>query len=591
MLKEVIQLFEKEYIKGSTIDNKDYFITMEHIPADGDYLILRETDNGFEVADRVKIRYDRKTKTLEKTNQYFDFIQYADYMSRYLESNKAISDKNIHSNNYLTLFIKKENVFNRKINEETLTNYYEVFKEPYKKKYSKLQLRKAYELLEVKYGKSDVERINRIESWVKDNLFSLCMEEDKTYLKLFFMYDIEEYRNESEKYILTNIYNSADYNTLINGELFGVPNNNMGLNAKKPFLEQKSRKNSSPILLNQEEVLLQKKFFDYLNNMATKGFVNLYFSEKGILGLNNQEIPKIDFSGYFLRIQKGMEPEIHDFDVITSFSNEIRPLRIRNMLRIKQSDLEYGTINTLTKLKDIINIVYFKKFLTTNYFTEPQKISIYDEGVKKNLLLARTSLFNWFHKGIDDTVWEVLKKCSLDLIKGSIYRGELWKNGGRACEQFNLYISMKYYFEGRELMDNSILDIEKLREKVNHNVTKHIESDEEFYFAAGQLANYFLTLSKAKVKSHFLSKPILTAKTNEKIKAELKKLYHKYSYDIKFSRRFNNMYAMVCLYTNAKSQIDEDALLAGYLHSSLIYESKIVSDSDEIVMDLDKEQE
>lgn len=590
MLKDVIQIFEKVYIEKSTPDNMDFYVTREHIPTDGDYYIVKETGTGFEVVDIIKIKYDKKTKTLEQTNQYFDFIQYADYMSRYLESNKAINDKNIHSNNYLTLFIKKENIFNGKVNEGTLSNYYEVFKEPYKK-YSKAQLRSAHELLEEKYGKSNVDRIEKIEKWVKDNLFKLELVEDKTYLKLFFLYDIEDYKKESEKYILTNIYNSADYNTLINGELYGVPNNNMGLNSKKPFLEQKTRKNTSPILLNQDEVLLQKKFFDYLNNMATKGFVNLYFGEQGIEPYTNQDSPEADFSGYFLRIQKGMEPEIHDFDIITSFSNEIKPLSVKNILRIKQSNLKYETIHTLSNLKDVINSIMFKKFLSTNFFTESSKITIYDEGLKKNILLARTSLFNWFYKGIDDAVWDVLKKCCLDLIKGSIYRGELWKDGGRACEQFNLYISLKYYFEGREIMDNSILDVEKLREKVNQNVTGRLESDEEFYFAAGQLANYFLTLSKAKVKSHFLSKPILTAKTSDKIKSELKKLYHKYSHDIRFARRFNNLYAMVCLYSNSKSQINEDALLAGYLHSSLIYESKKEVDIDDISMDTDREQE
>ncbi|MFT4144351.1 MAG: type I-B CRISPR-associated protein Cas8b/Csh1 [Mobilitalea sp.] len=591
MLKDVIRIFEKEYVDGSKPDNQDFYITREHIPADGEYWIIGETESGFEVVDKLKIKYDKKKKTLEITNPHFDFIQYADYMSRYLESNKAIGDKNIHSNNYMTLFMKKENLFNGKITEETLTNYYEVFKEPYKKKYSKPQLRKAFELLEDKYGKANVDRIVKIEEWVKENLFQFDVEADKSYLKLFFLYDTEEYKKESEKYILANIYNSADYNTLIEDKLYGVPNNNMGLNSKKPFLEQKSRKNASPILLSQEEVLLQKKFFDYLNNMATKGHVNLYFGEEKVQSFDNQGTPESKFSGYFLRIQKGMEPEIHDFDVITSFNNEIRPVYIKNVLRIKQSDLEYGSIHKLSNLKDIINSVLFKKFLTTNFFTEPGDISIYDEGLKKNLLLARRTLFNWFYKGIDDAVWDVLKKCSLDLIKGSIYRGELWKDGGRACEQFNLYISLKYYFERRELMNNSILDVDKLREKVNQVTTGRIESDEEFYFAAGQLANYFLTLSKAKVKSHFLSKPILTAKTSEKIKEELKKLYHKYSYDIKFARRFNNLYAMVCLYTGGNTKIDEDALLAGYLHSSLIYEAKKETDVDKITMDEEKDQD
>ncbi len=590
MLKEVIEVFEKEYRKGSIPENKDYYITKDHIPADGEYIVLHETDNGFTADEPIIIKMDKKTKIIETTNPYFDFIQYADYMSRYLESNKSITtDKNIHSNNYLTLFVKKENLLNGKITQETLTSYYEVFKEPYKKKYTKAQLKKSYEALEEKYGKSDKDKIDKIERWVKENLFHLAKENDSGYLKLFFFQDLEEYRKESEKYTLTNIYNSADYNTVIDQIIYGVPNNNMGLNSKKPFLEQKSRKNSVPILLSQEEVLIQKKFFDYLNNIATKGKVNLYFSEEGILTLDNDTNPDLDFCGYFIRIEKGMEPEIHDFDIITSYSNQIKPLNIKNILKIQSSNLEYKTVYTLSELKKIIDSLLFRNKLSKNYFTEASKIRIYDEILKKNLLLTRKRLFDWFYKGIDDNVWDVLKRSCLDLTKGSIYMGELWKDGGRARELFNFYISLKNYFEGRELMDHSLLDVEKLRGKVNQVMTDRFESDEEYYFAVGQLTNYFLSLSKAKTKNHFLAKPILTSKSNEKIRSELKKLYVKYMYDIKLGRRFHNLYGMVCLYIVQNQQVNEDALLAGFLHSSLIYEVKDTDNKDEIKIDTEKE--
>jgi CRISPR-associated protein Csh1 len=167
--------------------------------------------------------------------------------------------------------------------------------------------------------------------------------------------------------------------------------------------------------------------------------------------------------------------------------------------------------------------------------------------------------------------------------------GELWKDGGRARELFNIYISLMYYFEGRELVDNSLLDVEKLREKINQKKTGQLDSDEEYYFAVGQLTNYFLTLSKAKVKSHFLSKPILTSKSNEKIRSELKKLYFKYMYDIKLGKRFHNLYGMVCTYIVQNQEVNEDALLAGFLHSSLIYEVKDTQDNDEIVIDTEGE--
>lgn len=563
----MIHTFEQMYLRERSDTDEDFLITKDYIPEDGDYIILDETESGFEELDRIKVKMDKKTRSVETTNPYYDFIRAADYMSRYLESNKAIADKNIHSNNYLTLFLKKENLFNGKINEKVLSGYYEVFKDPYKK-YSKPKLKAAYKTLEEEYGKSDVERVLKIEKWVKNNIFQLDVENDKSYLKLFFYCDLEEYRKESEKYILTNIYNSADYSIQVDHVIYGVPNNNMGLNSKKPYLELKSRKNTTPILLSQEDVLIQKKFFDYLNNLAQQRKVNLYIDESKIYPLESQEIPSGRFTGYYMRLQKGMETEIHDFDTVVNYSNEIRPIQIKNVLRLEKSSLEYRTIHTLDVLKAVINEVLFRKLLETNYFTEAKKITIYDECVKRNLLMARKSLFNWFYKGVDDTVWNTLKICSPDLIKNSIMSGYI----GKASEQYNLYISLKNYFEGDG--GDNMIDITKFREKINQNDTGSFESDDEFYFAVGQLANYFLTLSKAGVKYHSLSKAILNVKTAEKAKNELRKLYHKYNYSIVNRKRFNNMYSMVCLYEVKENQINEDILLGGYLHSSLIYDTQ-----------------
>lgn len=255
MLQDIIRIFEKEYNKNGG----DNYITRDHVPADGDYIIIDPKGNDFVILDKVQIKQDKKTREIERTNRYIDFLCQADYMSRYLDSNKAISNKNIHSNNYLTFFVKKENLHNGKITNEIISKYYEVFKEPLTK-YKKPQLKQAYKEIEKKHGKADIERIERIEEWIKNNIYTLVEEKDKSYLKIFFYYDLREYVKESEKYILTNLYNNADYNTVINGKIFGLPNDNMGLNSKKPYLENKSRKKTTPYLISQEEVLLQKSF-------------------------------------------------------------------------------------------------------------------------------------------------------------------------------------------------------------------------------------------------------------------------------------------------------------------------------------------
>lgn len=175
MLREIAEIFEIEYNEKSRENNKDYMISVNHVPEDGDYVLLEEFEGGYREFERIKVKKDKKTKKVETVNPYFDFIRSADYMSRYLESNKAIKNKNIHSNNYLTLFIRKENLFNGKIDDNALTEYYERFRNPYNSKYKDYPIRASYEAAEEKYGVSNVERIDKIEKWVKENLLAYAL--------------------------------------------------------------------------------------------------------------------------------------------------------------------------------------------------------------------------------------------------------------------------------------------------------------------------------------------------------------------------------------------------------------------------------
>lgn len=573
MLKDVIRTFEKEYkAKG------DDYITDSYVPEDGEYIIVDASEEEFKLLDRVIIKQDKNTKEIDITNQYFKFICKADYMSKYLCSNKALTNKNISSNNYLAFFVKKENVHNGKITNDIIEKYYSVLKDPLIK-YTKLKQKQLYEEVEKKNGKPDEKRIEKIEEWIKDNIYELVPKgsRDKSYLKILFYYDLEEYRKESEKYILTNIYNSNDFNVTIDEQIYGLPNDNMGLNSKKPYLENKSRKEKVPYLLSQEEVLIQKKFFDYLMNQVSIGKTNIYIDEDKIKSLYNDEMLEEDFSGYYLRIKKGMEVEIHDFDTIGLYKPNIKPLNLINTLQLKDSKISYGKVSTLKSLRNLVNEVFFNKFLASNYFAEPKDLNINDSCLKRNLLLARTTLFRWFYKGNSNSVWKILDTTSLDLIKGSINNGYLKK----ASDQFNLRVSLRNYYEGGESMADILINIKNLlRSKINENETQTIENDNEYWFAVGQLASYFISLSKSKNKMNSLANPIINAKTDTRVKEELRKMYKKYNYVINTgNKRFKNLFAMVSSY-RPEGNIDEDLIIAGYLHSNLIYEKSIEGGSE-----------
>lgn len=196
--------------------------------------------------------------------------------------------------------------------------------------------------VEKKYGKANEQLVKKHRSWIKENIFNIAkpIKKDKVYIKIFFEADIEEYKKESEKYTVPNIYNSNQYNIKINGETYGLPNDNMGLNSKKPYLENKTRKNTLPYLISDEEVILQKKFFDLLMNFANEGKTNIYIGGGNIKAFANDEGIDDKFTGYFLKIKKGKEVEILDFDNITHLTNHIDDLKVTPVIPIN-----YGNNN------------------------------------------------------------------------------------------------------------------------------------------------------------------------------------------------------------------------------------------------------
>ena len=109
-----------------------------------------------------------------------------------------------------------------------------------------------------------------------------------------------------------------------------------------------------------------------------------------------------------------------------------------------------------------------------------------------------------------------------------------------------------------------------MREKINGSGECEIETDEEYFYAVGQLVYYFISLSKSKEKNHSLANPFLVATENEVIRRRLRQYFMKYNYQINFARqRFNRMYAMVDAYILEK-KIDQEYLLGGYIGNNLI---------------------
>lgn len=573
MLQDCIDIFQKSH-------DMDKLILDTYVPADGTYLIMEEYGKDFRQKELLEVKQDKKDKELNITDEERQRISYMDYYCRLLDMNKSIDPKKvIHSNNFLSFWIKKENVNRDKLTEEIIDNYYDILSNPYKKN-KDAKDKELYLAVEKEIGEVNKEKVTKIRNWIKTNIFSLPFElRGKDYLKIFFICDGTDFEKEARRYMLPNIFNKNDYNIKIGENILGLPNENMGMNAKKPYLDNKNRKITVPVLIDTRQIIIRKKFFDYLWNLASKGFTNIYFDlEKNqILPCDYKTSPTSDFTGYFMRIRKDKnEAAILDMDAVTSYKPELKkPLFVENVIGLDEErllDHRYGRITKLYEIRDLINKELFSKLLIPNFFTEPQNIDINDSTLKECIMVARTPLFNWFYKGYDNGIINIIDNISLKLISNSITNNYT----EQAQHQLNIRISLIEYFKGgNKKMADVMKEIrDTLREKINSQEYESINSDEEYYYAVGQIVRFFISLNKSAKKVHSLFNPFLNIKSDKMLKEKLAQLFKKYNYAIEDKWfRFNNLYKLITSYIPEKG-INQDYMIAGYISNNLLYEKK-----------------
>lgn len=579
MLKECLEVFQHQ------LDRKGAaFVADNHIPADGTYLLV-----GLEQPDKpeiVEIKYDKKAEKFScEGSSIFSQIRKMDYYSKLVDMNKPVDDKKIiHTNNYLAFSVKKENLLpGGKLDQERIDAYYGILQNPHLKYQKKPKSEELYQKVEADLGMPDAEKLNQCKKWMEEHIHNLEQWNidlsKKEYVKVFFDAPIAEYQKESRRYHIPNIYNSNDTNQVIGTKVYGLPNNNMGLNSKKPYLAHLTRPVSTPYLLDDQEVLIQNQFFEYLYSFASAGKYNVY------IDLDKQEIeacngmPSQDRRGIFFHMEKGKnEAEIMETEANAAF--HVRLPRKFAYVNYLEADLNKRKAeipayrNRITKTEDMENLideVLFSKFLKNNYFRDAGDIKVKRTGMKESILLGREGIRRWLYYGSEQGVRKILDQVSQIMIKGNIQDGFMGK------DQFNLRCSLQMYFkkEGESGMGDRIKDIKAaLREKINSKDTGTLDSAEEYYFAVGQLVNYFISLNKSQKKMHSLANPFFNAKNDGMIKTKLAQYFKKYNYSIETSRRrFNNLYGMIAAY-EPENKVNQDMILAGYLTSNLVYEKK-----------------
>ncbi|AGL00108.1 hypothetical protein [Desulfoscipio gibsoniae] len=577
MLKELLNEFTSHQTQYPEFD-VDTMVVQNYRLKPGLYIRLNEYGGMDEF-------YVTKKMVWPENDPLLEWFKQADFASSLIEMNKPVDPKKkIHSNNLFTLFCKHDTFGVGGVQSELrehIDRYFKALLGVRDKESAEILKTAGYEPLQAEtIEKSKTRFLSSLET--VGEMINQHNIKDNYYIKLFLDAKLNDYIYESGRYLLPKIFNSNSYNIKSNDQVLGLSNVNMGMNAKKPYLEHKTTAFKVPYRITAEEGVLLRKLFLWLNGQEREG-KSLY---TGYFPIGKHDHPglfavagemKVRRSAVYVHLDRGMDLTVDDYDFLPSFKDRMdKPVVFENYLDV--SNYPGGTLNMLSAVEVHINTYLYGGQLVRNYYVE--KIQVTDKLPKvlvDQIMLTREALHSWLRKGNDYPMQNCVDKATMGVLLARL------QNLGyisALAYALNVRLALLNYFrEGENDMGYAIEEAYiALKEKVTKTDSKkeHVacQSAMEFYLAMGQLLYYYFSRSKAQ-KLHYdvLWRGIASAKSVEDVKREHRKHFQKYAYDIDIDySRFNNMLSIVSSYEPEEEEpINLDALFYGFAANSIIY--------------------
>ncbi|MGB9702975.1 MAG: hypothetical protein ACPL1A_09685 [Candidatus Kapaibacteriota bacterium] len=591
MIKEISNFVEKI---------PDNYFTEGLTPAEGLHIWIKLDEQG-NVAEKESYRVKTTGKTkkyYDKNNNECDFpykIIIREAYSGIISINKSLDApaKKIHSSNPFVIWFKKQN-------ENEIIGL----------------LKRYFDNTKKYYEEEDYDLINKTQEFLENNLYKLLNEafeqfkdlKATDYIKIYFDIDLEIVKKGYENYLGSNLYNKSDYN--LDNDEYGLSGFLNGDNVKKIFIMHKtshfnvnnhiSKKeaynlylfeklisnkplpklpNPLPIFIDEEE--LNFKVIKIYGREGVKSFHEII---KRIL-----EQHKRDLTNYYLIFwsrQGGLT--IHDLDFVSSFRYHLIDFEIINLFGVK--DTFEGPISNIFEfeiqiVQRLFNNVLIQKTkdggINFRYFDDIEYKSQYmTKTTHNNILKYRKSFYDFIYKSkIDAITYSVFYNLCMSSILDDINHDEI-KNGYHTLdrnikEKLNIFFSLNKNFGGED-MASKIPSLRDKLKKLLEEPEKHIETDEEFAFNAGQLIYYIVFQSETANKTHALLEPYVSKTDPNLFKVTITRGIEQYKHKLPFgTKRFQKLASEVLGYdsqTNIKELLP--ILLAGYFSNSVLFESK-----------------
>jgi CRISPR-associated protein Csh1 len=538
-------------------------------------------------------------------------------LSGLVSMNKPVdSAKKIHSSSPYSLWFKKEALPEA---EKRLADYLAASQQFKLKKDNEA---KPLTALELEYTTAIQKYVTS--SFIADLRASQAFSElsEKEYIKVYFAHIPDEYwRAAQNRYLAVKLVAEDSIVQNEYGDTVGLSGFLNTFGSKKPFLSHLTSTTDINNRISLEDArqlylferLLKAKTSDdrkklpnplplFIDKSELNGsLIAVYSANKGSLSTNEilretfAEKHTIDSGNYILlnwaNTKDGLE--VRDMDIVAAFRFVFdEPMRVHKFFHFGEERSLHHVLDFETDIMQKIFanglVTYTKDKTYMRKYFDDIDAKYLAAVVYQNILRYRRAMYDYVYKfrrqAITAAMWyDIL----LSLMREYIRSDEELKNTYRIHDALNIFFSLNHHFDptnsnfGGYFMPTLLPQLQEAITAVTTDSERHLQSDEEFAFAAGQIIYRLVDASAAGNKTHALLEPYITKIQPEIFKQALALGFTRYSHAFgvygKGKGRLEQLFAEVMAFETKGIASMKDhlpLLLAGYFSDSLTYEPK-----------------
>lgn len=428
----------------------------------------------------------------------------------------------------------------------------------------------------------------------------------------------ELYQEANSNYIKDYVFNVDYFNKSVGKDTYGLSGYLNTASDKKPYLRHLTAPFDINIRIPQQKALLLNTFERYRKEGAFRTnplpiFIDHTELNSEVINVVRAEGNQVSFQKIIRTLYENKKGDLgnyclfyfwggglKDLDFVSSFSYSL-DIRLRKVIPTVEpgKDIQIKDIFQFEHqtLKLIFNNFLIQKrkddTIGCRYFEEIDNNPKYNTATTWNLVMKyRKAFYDFIYKSRRQSVTtamfhDIMRQGIFDDIRHDEVKENHHTKSGNIHRKLNIWFSLWSFF-GKENTTNDLTMAnkieqhqERMRKIRNPKSNEHIQTDDEFAFAVGQIIYYLLNQSKTENKTHALLEPFLQKTDVEELKKAIVNTFNAYKHEIDFGKgRFEKLCGEIMDYKlngNLKELLPY--ILAGYFSNSLIYEKSETSKS------------